>query len=70
MTLTFPTMAEQVAEEFRTATRTVSIATLARKRGAEVEKTWDSGTVYTFDDDTTLVVTGRGRAHKIETHFP
>ena len=69
MSLTFPTQAEQVLEQFRTSTRTVSLATIARKRGAEVERHWDH-TLYTFDDDTSLKVSGRGRAHKVEVLLP
>lgn len=72
-TLTFPTIAEQVAEEFRASTRTVSVATIARKRGATVERKWDHTglcTTYVFEDDTTLEVRGRGKAHRMITHLP
>jgi len=69
-TLTFPTIAEQVAEEFRNKTKTVSIVTLAARRGADIERTFEGVTTYTFDDDTSLTVKGRGKAHEIETHLP
>ena len=69
MPLTFPTMAEQAVAEFRNATRTASLARIARRRGAEVERKWDH-TLYTFDDDTSIEVRGRGRAYKIETFLP
>lgn len=68
-TLKFPTLAEQVAAEFRAATETISIATLAKRKGATVEKTW-TATLYVFEDDTILSVTGRGKNHKITTHLP
>ena len=69
MKLTFPTQAEQAYEEFRSATRTISLATVARKRGAQTERLWDR-TIHWFDDDTSLVVTGRGRAHRGEVLLP
>lgn len=69
MTLQFPTIAEQVEREFRESPKTVSIATLAKRRGATVERNW-TGWTYTFDDDTTLRVTGVGRNHKVETFLP
>jgi hypothetical protein len=69
MTLTFPTIAEQVKAEFQAATKTTSIATLAAKRGADKRKLWD-GIEYTFDDDTKLITRGRGSNHTIETELP
>lgn len=68
--LTFPTIAEQVVAEFHSATKTTSIATLAKKRGADVEKSFDAGTTYRFDDDTSITLKGTGANHKIETHLP
>lgn len=70
MTLTFPTIAEQVKTEFDERTKTVSIATLAKRRGADVFKDFEGTIVYTFDDDTTLVTRGRGPNHTIETNWP
>jgi len=67
--LTFPTEAEQVLTAFRTSPRTVSIATLARKRRAQVEHHWPE-TIYFFDDDSRLVVRGRGRNHQAEAQLP
>lgn len=69
MPLTFPTQAEQVLAEFKTAAKTVSLATIAKRRGADVMRDWQQ-TVYTFDDDTSLVVTGRGKAHRVEVRLP
>ena len=69
MPLQFPTIAEQVAQEFRESKRTISIATLAKKRGADVDRKWPK-TIYTFDDDTQLIVEGRGKAHKFYTELP
>lgn len=70
MPLTFPTMAEKALAEFRAAARTVSLATIAKQHGADVERSWPCEIVYTFDDDTSLRVTGRGRAHKVEVLLP
>lgn len=68
--LQFPTLAERTLTAFRTATKTVSLAKLARKAGAQVTRQWPSIVTYTFDDDTSLVVTGRGRQHRVEAHLP
>lgn len=70
MPLQFPTMAEQALVEFRNATSTVSLAVLARRFGADVERQWPAVTIYTFDDDTALIVTGRGKSHKVVAELP
>ncbi len=70
MTLTFPTQAEQALAEFRSATKTVSLSTIAKRRGADREHEWPNTIIWTFDDDTSLVVTGRGQAHKVEVMEP
>jgi len=70
MSLTFPTIAEQVAEEFKNSDKTNSIATIAARRGASIDRTFEGVTTYTFDDDTSLTVRGRGKAHEFETHLP
>lgn len=67
--LTFPTQAEQVVQQFEAATKTTSLAKLAKQMGAMVEKQWDR-TIYTFDDDTSIEVKGRGRSHQYETQLP
>lgn len=69
MPLTFPTMAEQAVKMFNTSPRTVSLAKICESMGAERTDVYPV-TTYTFEDDTTVTVTGRGRAHKVETHFP
>lgn len=69
MTLTFPTMAEKALREFRHAKKTVSLAIVAKRMGADAEKQGNR-TVYTFDDDTKLVVSGRGPSHRVETELP
>ncbi len=69
MPLTFPTMAEKALRKFRHATKTISVAVIAKRMLADVERQ-RGRTVYTFDDDTRLVVTGRGRSHSIETELP
>ena len=40
MALTFPTQAEQALAEFQEAKKTVSLATIAKRRGASVEKSF------------------------------
>jgi len=67
--LQFPTMAERCAEEFRAATKTVSIVTIAKRMGATVTKNYPE-TEYHFDDDTSLIVTGAGRNHTMRTELP
>ena len=69
MTLTFPTIAEQALAKFRSAKKTTSLVTVAKHMKADVERRRDC-TIYTFDDDTGLIVTGRGRAHKVEVTLP
>lgn len=69
MTLKFPTMAEQVAEEFRSATKTVSLATIAKRYGAEQVHHWNY-IEYIFDDDTSIKTRGRGRSHRVEVLLP
>ncbi len=71
MTLQFPTIAERTLHAFQSATKTTSLATLARKAGAEVERySFPLVTIYTFDDDTSLVVTGRGKSYRAEARLP
>lgn len=72
MTLQFPTLAEQALDQFRKATKTVALATIAKKMGADVERGGPTGSTltYTFDDDTSIVVEGRGRNCKIRTELP
>lgn len=71
MTLQFPTMAEKALAEFTESTKTVSIATIAKRMGATVEKdAWTGKRSYHFDDDTTLVTSGAGRAFKAEAFLP
>lgn len=70
MPLTFPTQAEQCVNEWRAIKdRTVSLATMARKRGAEFNQMWDHK-AFTFDDDTTIEIRGTGRNHQVTTQLP
>lgn len=69
MPLTFPTQAEQCVAQFKSSPKTIAIPTIAKEMGAVVCKR-GSTTEYCFDDDTSLTVTGTGRAHKIEVHLP
>lgn len=68
MSLTFPTQAEQALEEFKS--NSGSLAKIAARRGATIERRWPSEIEYTFDDDTSLVTRGRGRAHQIQVLLP
>lgn len=77
MTLSFPTLAEQALAAFRAAKlehKTVSLREEARKRGGTPDETrsfTQSSTItYVFDDDSTLMITGRGRHHCYETQLP
>jgi hypothetical protein len=72
MTLTFPTIAEQVRDEFNNSSRTISIATLAKRRGAHITRShFPTRTItYTFDDDTSLITAGTGRNHSVRTELP
>lgn len=69
MPLNFPTIAEQVATEFRDATTTVSMLAVASQHDVTITRECGA-THYRFDDDTTLVVRGRGASHKVETYLP
>lgn len=70
MTLKFPTMAEVALTEFNESRKTVALATIARRMGADVEKPFEGGMIYTFDDDTSIVVEGRGKSWKARTELP
>ena len=67
--LTFPTIAEQVLEEFRSR-KAQSLAAAARKRKPHINKRWPAVVVYTFDDDSSLEVSGRGKNYKVEAKLP
>jgi hypothetical protein len=70
MPLTFPTQAEQCIADWRAITnRTVSLAAMARERGAFFEQMFDCKS-FTFDDDTTIEIRGTGRNHKATAHLP
>jgi hypothetical protein len=64
-----PHQAQLAYEEFASALNTVSLSLIAKRRGADIERDGPV-TTYTFDDDTTLVVTGRGRTHKVQVELP
>ena len=73
MSLTFPTLAEQALEAWRNAPRTIALSVVAKRHGADAQRldTFDGTTwVYTFDDDTHLVVRGKGKNHKVVSHLP
>ena len=73
--LEFPTLAEQAVAMFRESKRTIAFKTIAVDRfGASVEKTTNAeGRIewtYVFDDDTSAVCRGHGKAWKVETFYP
>jgi hypothetical protein len=71
MTLTFPTIAEQVLTEFNSSTKTIALSTLARRRKAEITRSFfSSAIIYIFDDDSSLITTGRGKSYKVSTQLP
>jgi hypothetical protein len=70
MTLKFPTMAEQALAMFRNSTKTTSLTTIAKSFEAERDHKWPNTIIWTFDDDTSLEISGRGRNHKVEAHLP
>lgn len=69
MPLTFPTLAEQALAEFRSATKTISLATICKRRGAEKFFQYPV-TIWTFEDDTSVEVYGSGKAHKAVARLP
>jgi hypothetical protein len=70
MSLTFPTQAEQCVSDWRAIKdRTVSLATMARKRGAFFEQRFDCK-IFRFDDDTSIEIRGTGASHNVTTHLP
>lgn len=68
MALSFPTLAEQAANEFHNSKVTISVPSIAKRMGATISKAYPRR--YFFDDDSSLQVTGRGANHKIETFLP
>ena len=73
MALTFPTMAEKCLTAWRDYPGTIGLPVIDRRHGADCAKASNfEGVVwtYTFDDDTSLVVRGKGKSHKIEMCFP
>jgi hypothetical protein len=65
------TQAQQVLADFRNATKTVSIVTLARRAGAVVDKQVEfEGTTifYHFADKSWLATKGAGRNHQAWTN--
>jgi hypothetical protein len=68
--LQHPTIAERVLADWRNRNRTTSLVKLAERQGAERRDIWPSTIEFTFDDDTTLTITGRGRGHRVETGLP
>ena len=67
--LKFPTLAEQAVQKFNSKAKTVSLSVIAKKMGAmrEYEHPF---TIFIFEDDTSITVSGRGKTHKVETHLP
>lgn len=74
MALEFPTMAEQALAEWNATHVLGGVGKVAKRFGTvDVDRRWEGlGLVieYTFDDDTSLRCTGRGKAHKVEAMLP
>jgi hypothetical protein len=66
MPLQFPTLAEQTISSWN---HRGSLVTFAIKAGAERANQWRE-IILTFDDDTSIVITGRGRGHHVRTELP
>ena len=71
--LTFPTQAEQAVERFRNSKVTISLVTICAEMAATRQVYYRFGRrhiEYYFDDDSSLVITGQGKNHKVETFLP
>lgn len=71
--LSFPTLAETAAAEFRAATKTTPVGRIAKRLGAVRYAPDDpDGKVieYVFNDDSVLEAWGQGRGHRIVTRLP
>lgn len=66
--LTFPTQAERAIQAF-CSRQFKSLAVACHKLGGSRETLWDC-VEYTFDDDTTVRIRGRGRTHSFEAILP
>ena len=64
-----PHQAHLAYEEFTERPQLRSLATIATRHGARVERGQTTIT-YTFDDNSALVVTGRGMSHKVQVMLP
>jgi len=71
MPLQFPTLAEQVITSFE-AKRNIPLVTIATRMGGEREEGegFPPSIVYVFDDDTRLVIRGRGKNHTYKAELP
>ena len=71
--LEFPTVAEQVLRAYEEK-RIRSIAVEARRLRADVARSFwtmtGATTEYTFDDDSVLMVRGRGKSYRAEALLP
>jgi hypothetical protein len=67
--LKHPTLAQQAVNQFRNATKTISLAVIAKRLGAEKFQHF-THTEHVFDDGSSLEVRGRGRSHKVEVLLP
>lgn len=68
-----PSLAIIAHNEFTKSMRTISVTKAVRLADPYAEliqvRTWaGQGQTYEFSDGSRLVVTGRGRAHRIEVH--
>ena len=74
MPLTFPTLAETTLSAWKEHPKTISLVTFAIRHGAERldERTFDNPSAIrlVFDDDTSLLITGRGRSQQVSVELP
>ena len=68
--LTFPTQAEKAIAAFKATVTQKSLAAICERRGAERLSQWPAIIEYTFDDDSVVRISGRGRNHKYEALLP
>lgn len=69
MALIFPTLAERAIAAVGHTSAT-SLTAVAKSMNAERSDKWPSIIVWTFDDDTSVEVHGRGRNYQLEAHLP
>lgn len=67
-----PTLAEQALAFFKASNKDkkTAVLTAVAQFGGELEVPKGKVAVYTFDDDSSLRVSGRGASHRMEAVLP